>query len=197
MSAEGSISSSLRPRRAPQADHESDPDREAGRYTQHGYPSGYQPQPPLLPPTPSQSPTNPGPVTTPSLESSLGRRRVYIACLNCRKRKIKCLSENSDPCARCIKMGLHCEYLPVADESIHQSLPPFSPYPNPTWQLPRTADFANLQPAFSLFSDFVIPSTKSLPSSSAPVSKPSYFHASQPPPPHLFNPLRSHPGHPP
>ncbi|KAJ7633725.1 hypothetical protein B0H17DRAFT_1149893 [Mycena rosella] len=43
------------------------------------------------------------------------RRRVYIACLNCRKRKVKCLTDESDkkPCGRCIRHGLACQYLPV------------------------------------------------------------------------------------
>ncbi|KAJ7679724.1 hypothetical protein B0H17DRAFT_1139006 [Mycena rosella] len=57
------------------------------------------------------------------------RRRVYIACLNCRKRKIKCMTEESDrkPCDRCIRHGLVCEYVPVADESIHSALPGAAP----------------------------------------------------------------------
>ncbi|KAJ7104886.1 hypothetical protein C8R44DRAFT_746146 [Mycena epipterygia] len=51
-------------------------------------------------------------------ESFNRRRRVYIACLNCRKRKIKCLNEESlqRPCERCIRKGLICEYIPVANE---------------------------------------------------------------------------------
>ncbi|KAJ7914046.1 hypothetical protein B0H13DRAFT_1873264 [Mycena leptocephala] len=46
------------------------------------------------------------------------RTRVFLACLNCRKRKIKCLTEDSDnrPCERCVRKGLLCQYLPVADE---------------------------------------------------------------------------------
>ncbi|KAJ7627942.1 hypothetical protein DFH06DRAFT_1338773 [Mycena polygramma] len=46
------------------------------------------------------------------------RTRVFLACLNCRKRKIKCLTEDSEqkPCERCVRKGLLCEYRPVADE---------------------------------------------------------------------------------
>ncbi|KAJ7454234.1 hypothetical protein FB451DRAFT_1184989 [Mycena latifolia] len=53
------------------------------------------------------------------------RRRVYIACLNCRKRKIKCMTEETDqkPCARCSRHGLKCEYLPVADEQTQSGTP--------------------------------------------------------------------------
>ncbi|KAJ7142421.1 hypothetical protein C8R44DRAFT_725777 [Mycena epipterygia] len=46
-------------------------------------------------------------------------RRVYIACLNCRKRKIKCVTteESPDkPCERCAKRGLTCEYVSVGDQ---------------------------------------------------------------------------------
>ncbi|KAJ7238136.1 hypothetical protein B0H12DRAFT_1137904 [Mycena haematopus] len=46
------------------------------------------------------------------------RTRVFLACLNCRKRKIKCLTNDGQetPCDRCVKKGLKCEYSPVADE---------------------------------------------------------------------------------
>ncbi|KAJ7099851.1 hypothetical protein C8R43DRAFT_1244276 [Mycena crocata] len=46
------------------------------------------------------------------------RRRVFIACLNCRKRKIKCMTDDTEqqPCDRCIRKGLLCEYLAVGDE---------------------------------------------------------------------------------
>ncbi|CAK5276848.1 unnamed protein product [Mycena citricolor] len=41
--------------------------------------------------------------------------RVFIACLSCRKSKVKCLNNNEDdqPCARCIQRNLHCVYEPV------------------------------------------------------------------------------------
>ncbi|KAJ7136953.1 hypothetical protein C8R44DRAFT_948704 [Mycena epipterygia] len=47
------------------------------------------------------------------------RRRVVLACTNCRRRKIRCLTSEDppkNPCERCVKKGLKCEYLPVADQ---------------------------------------------------------------------------------
>ncbi|KAJ7056007.1 hypothetical protein C8F01DRAFT_1257822 [Mycena amicta] len=44
------------------------------------------------------------------------RPRVEIACANCRKSKIKCMSESPQrPCGRCEKKGLQCEYLPMRE----------------------------------------------------------------------------------
>ncbi|KAF8176676.1 hypothetical protein K438DRAFT_73182 [Mycena galopus ATCC 62051] len=80
-----------------------------------------------------------------SAESLSKRRRVYVACTNCRRRKIKCVtSEQSSmkPCARCTKRGLACKYTPIA-ESYNNSLgyhgvpntgykPPYAP-PQPQY----------------------------------------------------------------
>ncbi|KAJ7115722.1 hypothetical protein C8R44DRAFT_739471 [Mycena epipterygia] len=47
------------------------------------------------------------------------RRRVVLACTNCRRRKIRCLTSedpSKNPCERCVKKGLKCEYLRVADQ---------------------------------------------------------------------------------
>ncbi|KAF8206824.1 hypothetical protein K438DRAFT_1756170 [Mycena galopus ATCC 62051] len=46
------------------------------------------------------------------------RTRVYIACVHCRRRKTKCLTDDSEggPCKRCIRLGLQCQYTPIADE---------------------------------------------------------------------------------
>ncbi|KAJ7622523.1 hypothetical protein FB45DRAFT_927894 [Roridomyces roridus] len=46
------------------------------------------------------------------------KKRVYIACLHCRKRKIRCITnETTDtPCARCTEKGLECRYVAVANE---------------------------------------------------------------------------------
>ncbi|KAJ7476636.1 hypothetical protein FB451DRAFT_1173505 [Mycena latifolia] len=44
-------------------------------------------------------------------------RRIPMACVNCRAGKIRCISiENGQPCARCTKRRLECEYLAVPDE---------------------------------------------------------------------------------
>ncbi|KAJ7129901.1 hypothetical protein C8R43DRAFT_674430 [Mycena crocata] len=45
------------------------------------------------------------------------RRRTYVACKACRKRKIKCISTGEDmPCKRCAERGFKCEFIPVAEE---------------------------------------------------------------------------------
>ncbi|KAJ7228754.1 hypothetical protein GGX14DRAFT_414810 [Mycena pura] len=46
------------------------------------------------------------------------RRRAMIACTNCRRRKIKCVTSEEpprNPCQRCTKRDLHCEYVAVDD----------------------------------------------------------------------------------
>ncbi|KAJ7507708.1 hypothetical protein B0H11DRAFT_137463 [Mycena galericulata] len=71
------------------------------------------------------------------------RRRAMIACTNCRKRKIKCVTSEEPPrrpCARCTKRNLGCEYvaveedLPTADSPVTPTYPPPNnpsvPYPN-------------------------------------------------------------------
>ncbi|KAJ7476588.1 hypothetical protein FB451DRAFT_1173454 [Mycena latifolia] len=43
--------------------------------------------------------------------------RIYMACMNCRAGKVKCLSSgDGQPCARCTKRSLECEYLTVPNE---------------------------------------------------------------------------------
>ncbi|KAJ7628792.1 hypothetical protein FB45DRAFT_1080049 [Roridomyces roridus] len=54
------------------------------------------------------------------------RTRVYMACVNCRRRRIKCKSGDSgeNPCKRCVKRGLRCEYMSVEEQrqrNIHES----------------------------------------------------------------------------
>ncbi|KAK7061643.1 hypothetical protein R3P38DRAFT_3166623 [Favolaschia claudopus] len=47
------------------------------------------------------------------------RRRAMIACSNCRRRKIKCVTTEEPPrkpCQRCTKRGLVCEYVAVEDD---------------------------------------------------------------------------------
>ncbi|KAJ7255841.1 hypothetical protein B0H12DRAFT_524164 [Mycena haematopus] len=48
------------------------------------------------------------------------RRRVNLACVHCRRRKVKCITSDvppSTPCERCKKMGLSCTYISVAAQS--------------------------------------------------------------------------------
>ncbi|KAF5338830.1 hypothetical protein D9758_012083 [Tetrapyrgos nigripes] len=47
-----------------------------------------------------------------------GRRRAQIACRNCRRRKVKCVTNEEpphDPCERCTRMSLVCEYVAVGE----------------------------------------------------------------------------------
>ncbi|KAJ6578485.1 hypothetical protein B0H19DRAFT_1062965 [Mycena capillaripes] len=49
----------------------------------------------------------------------LTRRRVIIACTNFRKRKIRCLTPEDpplNPCDRCTKKGLKCEYVTISNQ---------------------------------------------------------------------------------
>ncbi|KAJ7619719.1 hypothetical protein FB45DRAFT_1096180 [Roridomyces roridus] len=47
------------------------------------------------------------------------RKRTPIACIHCRKRKIKCKATNGydKPCERCTRRKFDCEYISVAEES--------------------------------------------------------------------------------
>ncbi|CAK5284675.1 unnamed protein product [Mycena citricolor] len=52
-------------------------------------------------------------------------RRMPMACVNCRRRKIKCVTSTkqpSAPCERCTKRKLDCEFVPVS-ESAEQVAP--------------------------------------------------------------------------
>ncbi|KAJ7451328.1 hypothetical protein FB451DRAFT_1186270 [Mycena latifolia] len=47
------------------------------------------------------------------------KRRAPVACVNCRKRKVKCIppaDSPHNPCERCTRRSLQCEYRSVADE---------------------------------------------------------------------------------
>ncbi|KAJ6578326.1 hypothetical protein B0H19DRAFT_1062833 [Mycena capillaripes] len=59
------------------------------------------------------------------------RRRTLVACSNCRKRKIKCVTEERvprNPCVRCTKKGLHCEYALPSDHPSASENPPAPDY---------------------------------------------------------------------
>ncbi|KAJ6515999.1 hypothetical protein C8R45DRAFT_1206143 [Mycena sanguinolenta] len=88
--------------------------------------------------------TTPPMADTPtSLSLNTRRRRAMIACTNCRRRKIKCVTTEEPPqhpCARCTKRGLVCEYVavdePTTPESPSQPLTP--PYYNAAPSAPYT-----------------------------------------------------------
>ncbi|KAJ7485919.1 hypothetical protein FB451DRAFT_1433020 [Mycena latifolia] len=54
------------------------------------------------------------------------RRRAYVACVACRKRKIKCVTASDadyDPCTRCKQKGIQCEFTAVPDDDDSSSHP--------------------------------------------------------------------------
>ncbi|KAJ7618291.1 hypothetical protein DFH06DRAFT_1342566 [Mycena polygramma] len=70
------------------------------------------------------------------------RRRAYVACLACRKRKVKCVTPTDDddtPCTRCASRGQKCEFMGVPDGdegpqptgSTPPDTPPILLYPAP------------------------------------------------------------------
>ncbi|KAJ7144317.1 hypothetical protein C8R44DRAFT_846177 [Mycena epipterygia] len=70
-------------------------------------------------------------------------RRAYAACLNCRQRKIKCVTisdADNRPCTRCAQKGLNCAYVAVSHDdssnsSSHSSSRPSTPPPYDTFPL--------------------------------------------------------------
>ncbi|KAJ6514255.1 hypothetical protein C8R47DRAFT_569313 [Mycena vitilis] len=81
----------------------------------------------------------------------LRSKRTNLACSNCRRRKIKCVPRNDstqEPCERCSKRGLTCEFVAIGgadahDTSDHASTsyaPPASANsPSPPSQFPPTS----------------------------------------------------------
>ncbi|KAJ6579246.1 hypothetical protein DFH09DRAFT_1361026 [Mycena vulgaris] len=54
------------------------------------------------------------------------RRRTILACANCRKRKIRCITTEQPPktpCARCVKKHLPCEYVAAAEPEYSPEFP--------------------------------------------------------------------------
>ncbi|KAJ7781336.1 hypothetical protein B0H16DRAFT_1710553 [Mycena metata] len=65
------------------------------------------------------------------------RRRATIACVNCRRRKVKCATTEDpprNPCARCTKRSLVCEYVAVEEDDLESPVSPL--YPNPYTNAP-------------------------------------------------------------
>ncbi|KAF7291454.1 C6 finger domain [Mycena kentingensis (nom. inval.)] len=53
------------------------------------------------------------------------RPRAFIACVNCRRRRVKCNTKDDYdvPCERCIQRGLQCCYIPIAEDIDYLSGP--------------------------------------------------------------------------
>ncbi|KAJ7626783.1 hypothetical protein FB45DRAFT_1081583, partial [Roridomyces roridus] len=53
--------------------------------------------------------------------SASPRKRIFVACTECRKRKAKCINTSTEdfpniPCDRCQMKGLRCEYISVGEQ---------------------------------------------------------------------------------
>ncbi|KAJ6550064.1 hypothetical protein B0H19DRAFT_1264927 [Mycena capillaripes] len=50
------------------------------------------------------------------------QKRVFVACTNCRERKVKCMARpKQQPCMRCVQHGLVCEYVSTKKQRAHGS----------------------------------------------------------------------------
>ncbi|KAJ7622032.1 hypothetical protein FB45DRAFT_1061677 [Roridomyces roridus] len=96
-----------------------------------------------------------------SPSSTLQRKRIFVACTHCRKRKAKCINQSTEdfpeiPCEHCVRKGLQCGYIcvgaerqsPAPSASYSDSYPySYTPRPRsntPKAMIPVTA--ASLQP---------------------------------------------------
>ncbi|KAF8148134.1 hypothetical protein K438DRAFT_1989316 [Mycena galopus ATCC 62051] len=88
------------------------------------------------------------------------RRRTMMACVNCRRRKMRCITTEQpprNPCARCTKKGLNCEYVSAdrdddssanqsssefPESSAHPARPPMPPPSRATQSWPNPSDFS-------------------------------------------------------
>ncbi|KAJ7347230.1 hypothetical protein DFH08DRAFT_158785 [Mycena albidolilacea] len=94
------------------------------------------------------------------------RRRTLMACLSCRKRKVRCMTTEQppkNPCARCTKKKIPCEYIP-ADQDDHSSSYSSSP---------QTPEFPETEPPTSRFA---IQMAASSSTRSSPRNTPSPYH---------------------
>ncbi|KAJ7110824.1 hypothetical protein C8R43DRAFT_1159992 [Mycena crocata] len=92
--------------------------------------------------------TSPAPET--ASKSPMKRRRAFVACVECRKRKIKCvtLSDDDDrPCTRCALKNIQCEFQPISEHDSSSSRPVPSVHGAQHWDTqPPTPHSAGLYP---------------------------------------------------
>ncbi|KAJ7662819.1 hypothetical protein DFH06DRAFT_1397090 [Mycena polygramma] len=77
---------------------------------------------------------------------ALKRRRTIMACVNCRKRKIRCITTEqppTNPCARCTKKRIPCEYVAVPEPEWYSAS---SPSPQ-TPEFPASAGDTSASPS--------------------------------------------------
>ncbi|KAJ6473371.1 hypothetical protein C8R47DRAFT_1324469 [Mycena vitilis] len=77
---------------------------------------------------------------------ALKRRRTIMACVNCRKRKIRCITTEqppTNPCARCTKKRIPCEYIAMPEPEWYSAS---SPSPQ-TPEFPASSGDASASPS--------------------------------------------------
>ncbi|KAJ7724634.1 hypothetical protein B0H16DRAFT_1785623 [Mycena metata] len=96
---------------------------------------------------------------------AIQRRRTTIACKICRGKKLRCITSEQppkNPCARCKRKNLACEYVSLASEAreVHgddQALPRSSSIPPLQW-VPQAPPYAGFIPPPSGSGEFPPPS---------------------------------------
>ncbi|KAJ7305413.1 hypothetical protein DFH08DRAFT_976341 [Mycena albidolilacea] len=128
-------------------------------------------------------------------------KRVVIACSNCRERKVKCMARPQDqPCMRCEKHGLLCEYMATEKQRARGSRPsnPGTPTTSTTSYPPSSS---NQTPAFGGYAQSVsyggyMPSTPPATGGNPYNNTPNAGSGSQyKPPSHHSNAYPSMPGY--
>ncbi|KAJ7458498.1 hypothetical protein FB451DRAFT_1182692 [Mycena latifolia] len=99
------------------------------------------------------------------VDSSTPRLRASVACVRCRKRKIKCISSEGSPdrpCERCARRGFVCKYLSVGEERAQSSsnwpagVPAYTSSPTPSTPQPApptTPAWSQLHHSFDQFNN--------------------------------------------
>ncbi|KAJ6541066.1 hypothetical protein DFH09DRAFT_1175059 [Mycena vulgaris] len=114
---------------------------------------------------------------------ALKRRRTIIACSHCRKRKIRCITTEQppkNPCARCTKRNLACEYVAAPDQELNSTaqttphLPPNS--------LESDTDSSPSQTPMTWAPPLTAPDFSRCPSAEPWLAHTAWHHPSQPPP---------------
>ncbi|KAJ7779380.1 hypothetical protein DFH07DRAFT_1055967 [Mycena maculata] len=74
--------------------------------------------------------------------------RVAVACSNCRKRKVKCITESNETiCLRCQHQGLFCQYVPTETRTERRSKDAGEPTPSEK-ESKETLSSADAPPGF-------------------------------------------------
>ncbi|KAJ7068180.1 hypothetical protein C8F01DRAFT_594701 [Mycena amicta] len=117
------------------------------------------------------------------------RRRAMIACTNCRRRKIKCVTTEEPPrhpCERCTKRDLPCEYVAVVEDDSKSPTPE-----TPSSQLPPPSPGMGYGSLLPSSSSYYAPPQANL----AYSNYPSGYGMQQPTSSYSYNGLPAYPTH--